>query len=58
MFNIEIFLIINIKQIAPWKLIGSLVSGDAGKKIQVVKKGDLTKYVPKDQLWGHLAEKN
>lgn len=54
MINYDMPFILN----AAWKVISSLVGGDAAKKIQVAKKGDLTKYVPKDQLWGHLADKN
>ncbi|CAD5125254.1 DgyrCDS13496 [Dimorphilus gyrociliatus] len=54
MINYDMPFILN----AAWKVISSLASGDQSKKIQVVKKGDLTRLINKEELWGHLAEKN
>lgn len=42
---------------ATWSVISAFLSSEQKQKLLMVKKGDITKYIPQEHLWPHMQKK-
>jgi hypothetical protein len=42
---------------ATWSIISAFLSSEQKQKLLMVKKGDITKYIPEQHLWPHMVKK-
>ena len=42
--------------VATWKVISAFLSAEQREKVLMVKRKDITKYIPEEHLWEHMKK--